>query len=71
LHLPLETLIRIFAWHIVSLQPRERMVVVLAEKKATISPKTWLEHHAPAKAAKKMLSKFVISLALRNFSIMK
>ena len=40
-------------------------------KKATISPKTWLEPHAPAEAAKKMLSKFVISLALRNFSVMK
>ena len=32
-----------FAWHIVSLQPRERLVVVLAEK-AMISPNILLEH---------------------------
>ena len=36
-----------FAWRIVSLQPREILVIVLAEK-ATITPNILLEHYVPA-----------------------
>ena len=62
-------LFRMFVWHIVSLHPWERMVIEIAEKSNDLNkyPAGSVEHYVPAyEVKKKMLSEFIISLALRR-----